>query len=93
MPTYKNMFSNYVDFESVKPRMRALSTMPLDTYSDREIAEASKHAADQAQEIADIPLAAQPGIFNTLKKRRVHALTSHPRPVISTTFPQLKLSP
>ena len=44
MPTYKNMFRNYVDFESVKPRMRALSTMPLDTYSDREIAEASKRS-------------------------------------------------
>ena len=68
MPTYKHMYDSYVNFDSLKPRMKALSTMPLDTYTQREIAEATDHAAAQAKEIAGILRAAQPGIFNTPEK-------------------------
>ncbi|TVR13794.1 MAG: cytochrome-c oxidase, cbb3-type subunit I [Planctomycetota bacterium] len=52
MPTYKNLYRNEVDFDSVQPRMRALSRTPLDTYTRREIVEAPAHAEAQARELA-----------------------------------------
>ncbi|TVR43116.1 MAG: cytochrome C oxidase Cbb3, partial [Planctomycetota bacterium] len=64
MPTYKNLYRDEVDFEEIRRRMRALSTPPLDTYTQREIAEGPAHAEAQAQEIARMLLAGS-GRFRT----------------------------